>query len=77
MDLKQKSFLDDLAKLFDKYNIDSVQADDDGVVFYSNRQPLRFSRYVWTERKFLNVMTNYKAEIEEEKTFEESELNDD
>lgn len=45
MNENQLNFLGDLAKLFRKYNIDSVEDDNGSIVFWSNGQTLSFSYY--------------------------------
>lgn len=45
MNENQLNFLDDLAELFRKYSIDSVENDNDSIVFWSNGRTLSFDHY--------------------------------
>lgn len=45
MNENQLNFLNDLAELFRRYNIDSVENDNGGVVFWSNGRTLSFDYY--------------------------------
>lgn len=67
MNLKQKSFLDDFAKLLKQYNIDSMQVDGERVIFYSNFEALKIQRFatVGGNSKFLGVTADYKPEESE------------
>lgn len=67
MNMKQKSFLDDFAKLLKQYNIDSMQVDGEHVIFYSNLEALKIQRFVTGggNPKFLGVTANYKPEESE------------
>lgn len=67
MNMKQKSFLDDFAKLLKQYNIDSVQVDGEHVIFYSNFEALKIQRFVTISGnpKFLGVTADYKPEESE------------
>lgn len=79
MNLKQKNFLDDLAELLLRYNIDSVQVLNEEVIFYSNYEGLKVHRFAMVsgKPKFLGVTADYRPEHEKYKLFEESDLNDD
>ena len=79
MNLKQKNFLDDLAELLQRYNIDSVQVLNEDVIFYSNFEALKFHRFAMVsgKPKFLGVTADYKPEQEQNKLIEESNLNDE
>lgn len=71
MNLKQKSFLDDFAKLLKQYNIDSMQVDGEHVIFYSIFEALKIQRFVTIggNPKFLGVTADYKpgeSEIDNE-----------
>lgn len=67
MNLKQKSFLDDFAKLLKQYNIDSMQVGGEHVIFYSNFEALKVQRFVTIggNPKFLGVTADYKPEESE------------
>jgi hypothetical protein len=67
MNMKQKSFLDDFAKLLKQYNIDSVQVDGEHVIFYSNFEALKIQRFatISGNPKFLGVTADYKPEESE------------
>lgn len=45
MNENQKAFLLELAELLDKYSVDSVENDNDSVVFWSNGSTLSFDHY--------------------------------
>ena len=45
MNENQKNFLNDLAELFRKYNIDDVDTNKDKVTFWSNGRTLSFDYY--------------------------------
>jgi hypothetical protein len=67
MNLKQKSFLDDFAKLLKQYNIDSMQVGGEHVIFYSNFEALKIQRFATIDGnpKFLGVTADYKPEESE------------
>ena len=67
MNMKQKSFLDDFAKLLKQYNIDSMQVDGEHVIFYSNFEALKIQRFatIGGNSKFLGVTADYKPEESE------------
>lgn len=67
MNLKQKSFLDDFAKLLKQYNIDSMQVGGEHVTFYSNFEALKVQRFatIGGNPKFLGVTADYKPEESE------------
>lgn len=67
MNMKQKSFLDDFAKLLKQYNIDSMQVDGEHVIFYSNFEALNIQRFatISGNPKFLGVTADYKPEESE------------
>lgn len=67
MNLKQKSFLDDFAKLLKQYNIDSIQVGGEHVIFYSNFEALKIQRFatIGGNPKFLGVTADYKPEESE------------
>ena len=67
MNLHQKSFLDDFAKLLKQYNIDSMQVDGEHVIFYSNFEALKIQRFATFSGnpKFLGVTADYKPEESE------------
>ena len=67
MNMKQKSFLDDFAKLLKQYNIDSVQVDGEHVIFYSNFKALKIQRFatISGNPKFLGVTADYKQKESE------------
>lgn len=67
MNLKQKSFLDDFAKLLKQYNIDSMQVGGEHVIFYSNFEALKVQRFatIGGNSKFLGVTADYKPEESE------------
>lgn len=64
MNLQQKSFLDDFAKLLKQYSIDSMQVDGEHVIFYSNFEALKVQRFasVSGKPKFMGVTADYKPE---------------
>lgn len=68
MNMKQKSFLDDFAKLLKQYNIDSMQVGGEHVIFYSNFEALKIQRFgnIAGNPKFLGVTADYKPEEPEE-----------
>lgn len=45
MNENQKDFLNDLAAVFRKYNVNCVRADSDNIVFESNSQDLKIGGY--------------------------------
>jgi hypothetical protein len=69
MNDKQKEFLNELAKLFHKYNIDTVrvgEAKEDeiqDIEFWSNNQKLAFYRYTGYKRECPSVRESGKAPI--------------
>ena len=67
MNVKQKSFLDDFAKLLKQYNIDSMQVGGEHVIFYSNFEALKVQRFatIGGNPKFLGVTADYKPEESE------------
>lgn len=65
MNLQQKSFLDDFAKLLKQYSIDSVQVDGEHVIFYSNFEALKVQRFASVgggKPKFVGVTADYRPE---------------
>lgn len=67
MNLRQKSFLDDLYGLFRKYNINEVHCDNENITFYSNFETFRFSRFgmIGGSPKYIGVTADYRPENEE------------
>ncbi len=65
----QKEFLNELGKLFHKYNIDFVRAGNENddeladVEFWSNNQKLAFHKYTGYKREHLNMQESGKAPI--------------
>ena len=55
MNENQKTFLDELAALFDKYSIREMFVENGFVVFISQEETLAFSRF--SERMFDNIRT--------------------
>lgn len=67
MNIFQKSFLDEFAKLLKQYSIDSMQVDGEQVIFYSNFEALKIQRFatIGGNPKFLGVTADYKPEESE------------